>query len=811
MPRVVSVAVPIPKDQTFDYLLPDALEAAARPGSLVLVPFGARRVTGCLVGYPERAARDGLREVLRVLDLPPLSDELLRLGRWMAEYYASSLGEALRAMVPAPATRGPGRVVSLTDAGRDQAAWEGVARGGRALLESLRESGPATMNALRRRVGDDSSVGYWVRRLSQAGLVETAFRGRLAPTPLREFVAVAAPPETLRTWLDGPGRRAPARARVLEEVAAAREPVAYETLRSRAGATRTLLAYLESQGLVAVERRAAPQDLDAFRIDETITEIEMTAEQREAVERVRARVAEGRFGVILLHGATGSGKTFVYMEAARDAVLAGRTVLVLVPEISLTHQTVHRFRAAFGERVAVLHSLLPDAERVGVWHEIARGEKDVVIGARSAVFAPLPRLGLVVVDEEHEGAYKQEDSPRYNARDVAIYRAQLAEALAILGSATPSLESLVNAASGRFERIVLGRTRPLPPVHVVDLRKTPPGPARFLSEPLLERIASTTAAGGQTILLLNRRGYSVFLLCPGCGHVARCPHCSVTLTYHLRGHTLLCHYCGRSERAPGSCPGCGAAALRYMGTGTQRVEEELRAHLPDLRVARMDVDATRRRGAHGEILRAFARGEIQCLVGTQMIAKGLDFPGVRLVGVVSADTALHLPDFRAAERTFSLLVQVAGRAGRGAAGGSVVIQSWVPEHPAIAFAARYDAEGFVARERAERETLRFPPFSSLVVLTLRGKDREAVEDLAALLAPRLGQHPRFGEAFFEMLGPAPAPLAKIRDRHRWHILLKGRRDRWRAGRAVLRDVLALDDKARRGVEVIADVDALSLL
>jgi len=811
VPRVVSVAVPIPRDQTFDYLLPDALEERARIGSIVLVPFGPRRMTGYLVGYPDGAPRGDLREVVRVLDFPPLTDEMIRLGRWIAEYYVTSLGEALHAMVPGPATRGPGRLLALTETARDVAAWEGVGAGGRALLDSLKASGPATSAALRRRANDGASIDYWVRRLTQAGLVETRFRARSEAAPVREFVALAAGADAVRAWLDGPGRKSPARARVLEEVVAAREPLAYETLRGRAGANRTLLTYLESQGLVTIERRATPQDLDAFHIDDTITEIPFTEEQKGAVATVLARQAAGGFGVILLHGAAGSGKTFVYMEAARAAIAAGRSVLVLVPEISLTPQTVHRFRAAFPDRIAVVHSALPDAERLGVWNEIARGEKDVVIGARSAVFAPLPRLGLIVVDEEHEGAYKQEDPPRYNARDVAVYRAQIDGALVLLGSATPSLESLENVTLGRYERLVLGRTRPLPPIELVDLRKSPPGPSRMLSEPLLETIASTVDAGGQVILLLNRRGYSVFLLCQSCGFVPRCPNCSVTLTYHLRGRALLCHYCGRTERAPAACSSCSGTVFRYMGTGTQRVEEELAERLPGLRVARMDVDATRRRGSHGEILRSFARGEVQCLVGTQMIAKGLDFPGVRLVGVVNADTSLHLPDFRAAERTFALLVQVAGRAGRGAASGQVVLQSWIPNHPAIDHAARYDAEGFIARERAERKSLRFPPFSSLIVVTVRGKDEPAVEDAAAALAPRIAGNPRFGEAFFELLGPAPAPLLKLRERYRWHILLKARRDRWRAARAVLREALASDERGRASIEVLVDVDALSLL
>jgi primosomal protein N' (replication factor Y) len=464
--------------------------------------------------------------------------------------------------------------------------------------------------------------------------------------------------------------------------------------------------------------------------------------------------------------------------------------------------------------------MLPAAERVGVWREIASGAKRVVIGPRSAVFAPLSDLGLVVVDEEHETAYKQEETPRYHGRDVAIYRAHLAGATVLLGSATPSLESTRNAQTGRYERITLARGRELPPVERVDLRTSPPGPARFLSPQLLERIAETTAAGAQTILLLNRRGYAVFLLCESCGYVPRCPHCSVTFTYHLRGHALRCHYCGRSERAPVRCPLCGAERFRYKGTGTQRVEEELLSAAPRLRVARMDLDTTRRRGAHGEILRAFGRGDIDCLVGTQMIAKGLDFPRVRLVGVVSADTALHLPDFRAAEKTFSLLVQVAGRAGRGEGKGLVLVQSWTPEHPAIALACRYDIDGFVTAELAEREALRFPPFSSLIAVTLAGPDADQVDADAVAAAERLNAHPRFREAFIELLGPSPAAIAKVRDRYRWQILLKSRREHWRLAREILRETLSKDVAAAPGVQhawrrhkvdVTIDVDAQSLL
>ena len=426
-------------------------------------------------------------------------------------------------MVPGPAARGPLRRIALTHDGKDRARWEGIGERGLALLEELSLAGPATATALRRRLGEDGSVDYWLRRLATAGLVEVSFRARAEEAPVVESVALRVSPDAARAWPLAPDDALRRGLRIVEALLASREPILYEELRRHAGATRTLLRNLESQGLIAVEARPVSQDLGSFVVEDTITEIAWTEEQRVALDRIVAVHALGGFGVVLLHGATGSGKTFLYMEAARRVVAEGRTALVLVPEIALTPQTVHRFRAAFGDRVAVVHSMLPPAERVGVWREIASGTKRVVIGPRSAVFAPLSDLGLVVVDEEHESAYKQEETPRYHGRDVAIYRARLAGATVLLGSATPSLESTRNAQIGRYERITLARLRELPPVERVDLRTSPPGPARFLSPQLLARIAETTAAGAQTILLLNRRGYAVFLLCESCGYVPALP------------------------------------------------------------------------------------------------------------------------------------------------------------------------------------------------------------------------------------------------------------------------------------------------
>jgi primosomal protein N' (replication factor Y) len=528
---------------------------------------------------------------------------------------------------------------------------------------------------------------------------------------------------------------------------------------------------------------------------------ELTPSQAAAVDAIGAALDAGTYQSFLLHGVTGSGKTEVYLRAAERALSRGRTVLVLVPEIGLTPQLSERFAARFGADVAVLHSALPPARRASEWLRLRRGEARIALGARSAVFAPLAGVGLVVVDEEHDASYKQQEGIRYHARDAALVRARAEAAVAILGSATPSLESYQRAREGRHALLRLPSRvtpRPLPGVEVVDLRHMPPGD-RLLAPPLLRALQETVTAGRQAILLVNRRGFATSVLCDGCGYCAGCRDCSVAQVWHRARRVLLCHWCGRAERMPALCPKCGERPLETLGFGTERLEDVVRAELPGARVARLDSDTSR---ALATTLDGVRSGRIDVLVGSQMVAKGHDFPGVTLVGVVLADMGLHLPDPRAAERVFQMLTQAAGRAGRGDDPGRVIIQTYAPEHAAIAFAARQDYEGFFAVEARARAELGYPPFGHLLLARLEGRAEHDVarraEDLGRALA-RPG---------VEVLGPSPAPVARARGLARWQICLKAkRRDRLRA---LLPELL---ERAAQGggVRVRLDVDPLSLV
>ncbi|HHX75220.1 MAG TPA: primosomal protein N', partial [Firmicutes bacterium] len=494
-----------------------------------------------------------------------------------------------------------------------------------------------------------------------------------------------------------------------------------------------------------------------------------TPAQREVLSQLSQTGGESQKPMLLL-GVTGSGKTEVYLQAIAGMLQKKMASIVLVPEIALTPQMTERFVARFGGRVAVLHSRLSAGERYDEWCRVARGEALVVIGARSAVFAPVRKLGLIILDEEHEVSYKQEETPRYHARDVALRRAEMHRAAVILGSATPSLESYTRALHGEYRLGRLPRRiadRPLPPVEIVDMREElKSGNKSIFSRTLQAALKDTLTAGGQAIIFLNRRGYATFVLCRTCGHVMRCPACNVSLKFHSSTAALCCHYCDHREPYPAVCPACGGRYIRHFGTGTQKVEEELRRHFPGARPLRLDADTAARKGEHGKILASFRRGEANVLVGTQMIAKGLDFPAVTLVGVVTADTALNLPDFRAGERTFQMLTQVAGRAGRGATGGRVVIQTYAPDHYAVTAAREHDFETFYREESARRKELGYPPFGRLVRLLISGRAEKDVVEAASLLPGLLGDNA-------DILGPSPCPLEKVRGRYRWQLVLRG--------------------------------------
>ncbi len=711
----VDVALPLPLFQSFTYRVEGTPRNPLVAGSRVVVPLRNKRAMGiCLGEAPAPAEGVRTKSIIDVPDPEPaLGVALLELGKWISEYYVAPLGVVLRSMLPA------------TLGGADQ------------------------------------------------------------PTPHEKTRRVATVVKSLPSLIerDQTFARAKKQREVYEllEALGGRAPV--EHLVEQLGVSPGVITALAEKGVIAIGPEVLARDPFASRALLPSRLPEPTSAQRRAVDALRS----GRPGdVFLLHGVTGSGKTLVYIELLKHVVgTLGKSAIVLVPEIALTPQTVDRFRAVFGGKIAVLHSALSDGERLDEWRALKRGDKRIAVGARSAIFAPLSDLGAIVVDEEHEGSYKQGESPRYHAREAAVMRAKLEGAVAVLGSATPSLESWVNAESGKYgllslpERVGGGR---LPGVDVVDLRHAAKdgdgamqraGLAKgILSAPLYDAIFETLERGEQSILLLNRRGYSSFIICDDCGDVATCRFCSISLTYHRAPERLVCHYCLHQEPVRHKCARCGGRTLNQRGLGTQQVERVLAEHFPGARIARMDVDTTTGKWAHANILDRVGAGEVDVLLGTQMIAKGLDFPNVTLVGVVDADVGINLPDFRASERCFQLLSQVAGRAGRGPKGGRVLIQTRLPTHHAVKCAVTHDYHSFVRQELEGRKDPVYPPNVRIVNIVFSGITERATADLADAgiewLKTLLREHP----ARLTVLGPAPCPVERIKNRWRWHLVLK---------------------------------------
>lgn len=599
---------------------------------------------------------------------------------------------------------------------------------------------------------------------------------------------------------------------VIQTLLKAGAPLTPAELARQAGCSEGPITSLRRKGLLRAEvsrvQQAAAVEKGAVREKQHT----LNADQRRALDVIVAQLQARQHKTVLIHGVTGSGKTEVYIQAIEEVVRFGRNAIVLVPEISLTPQTVHRFRARF-DRVAVLHSHLSDVERHGHWQRIADGEIQVVVGARSAVFAPTPHLGLIILDEEHESSFKQDSAPRYHAREVAIARAAAESVPLVLGSATPSLESWHRARTGEYVLVEMPRrvlNRPLPGVFTVDLRTEYQSRHAIgsISRRLERAMDEALHDGGQVILLLNRRGFATHIQCPACGFVLRCPDCEIALTLHRREEVALCHYCDYHVPAPLRCPDCNFLGIRFSGRGTERLEAEVQSRFPNVPCLRMDTDTMQGRGAHEKALARFRSGEVKILLGTQMIAKGLDFPNVTLVGVINADTALHFPDFRAAERTFQLVTQVAGRTGRGDRGGRVLVQTFSPEHPAIEAACRHDYGAFAAQELPMRQLLKYPPFASMVRLVVRGPVETAAHEFAAHLAERLGQHLAPLGTNARLLGPAPCPFAKLRGNFRFQIQLQAA-----DGDALRNAVCAATEKLQppEDVQWIVDVEPLDML
>jgi len=767
--RFAQVALPLPLATPYTYQIPETLADRVAAGARVVVPVRGRELIGIVTSLDAAPPGVAARDILAAPDdEPALTPALLRTVEWMAGYYGAPIGLALKTALPSGLWGSSEVIVEIAAANRVPGGT------GAEILGWLeRKGGSAPVGA----IGRAMKRGVWdaVDRLARVGAVTL----RIEPPDTGGGVVservMVLPPErpTLieRKELFGGTPRQRALYEALEQLGGS-APVAH--LCTQLGFGAALLRALVTRGLARVEEVERARDPFAGEVG-TPPPDALSADQRGALASIEALgPGEGA----LLFGITGSGKTFVYLEAIRRALEGGKGAIILVPEIGLTPQTVRRVRGVFGDDVAVLHSGLSDGERADAWRALRRGERRVAVGARSAVFAPIPSLGVIVVDEEHEATYKNGETPRYHAREVAAVRAKLEGARLVLGSATPSLESWSQVGERLRlvrlpERAGAGR---LPAVSLVDLRTAPKvrgSGAIPWSEALDGAVSGVLARGEQAMLLLNRRGFASFLQCPECGDVPQCPHCSISLTVHQAPPALRCHYCAHEAPLAETCGACGHAVQQMRGIGTQQLERWLAERFPKARLARMDLDTTSTKWAHHRILGTVERGEVDLLLGTQMIAKGLDFPNVTLVGVVDADTALHLPDFRSAERTFQLIAQVAGRAGRGPRGGQVIVQTRQPEHHALLRAAAHDAESFLTEELVQRRSPAYPPAIGLVNLVVSGREEVEVGRVAAEVAEWATALADQHHLALTVLGPAPCPLARIQGRWRWHVALKG--------------------------------------
>lgn len=836
------VAVPVYVRQTFTYYLPGDMAARAQVGCRVIVPFGKKLLTGFIVALHNHTqgelAESEIRDIEELVDESPLVErDILDLTKWIADYYHAPWGECLRTALPAGAAIATEQMLTITEAGRSALSHVSAGFGWSSskfqALELLAGTGTLSARELERQLSKPRATAL-IHQLERAGLVSVSQRATdsgLKPK-LQNAVRLLGQ-DSQREQQSNGHRQEPdfkkqesnpkkplnekplnqQQQRVIEALASAGDALALSELLEAADVSASVVRTLEKRGLVEVFARQMRRDPLAHLGQGELDMVTLNEDQQNALEQIVAKIDEGRYATFLVHGVTGSGKTEIYIRAMREATRKGLSALMLVPEIALTPVFSRRLRSQFGDAVAILHSSLSDGERTDEWRRIKEGEARVVIGTRSAVFAPLQRLGVIIVDEEHETSYKQDDTPRYHGRDTAIMRAVNANAVVVLGSATPSIESFHNARTGKYTYIRLDTrygNRSLAEVQTVDMREVfkKYGKQQTFSDELKAAIAQVYERGEQTIILLNRRGYSSFALCRSCGLAIRCPNCDVTLTFHRYNSSLLCHYCNYIRPAPRACPACDGPYIQYVGEGTEQLEEKLGELFPQMTIARVDRDTTRRRGSLEHLLMEFAAGTIDLLVGTQMLAKGHDFHNVTLVGVISVDAGLCLPDFRAAERTFQLLTQVAGRAGRGDLRGRVIIQTYHPEHYSLVCARAQDYDEFYRREISFRRSMHYPPFSALINICVHDKDYDRASKAADDLARELRAEAR--DSSLRVLGPAPAPIARLKSEHRFQILIKARsRKRAREALDLAMDRAVAAGHSPRSISI--EVDPLSLM
>jgi primosomal protein N' (replication factor Y) len=803
--RFIEVAVALPVYQTFTYSIPEKFAGLAEAGMRVLVPFGRRRVTGYVLGAHRPPPPKGIKPILDIPDDTTLfPSSMIPFYRWIADYYIHPIGDVIKCALPGGLNMSDFVMLSITDTGRN-ALKTALPDEAESHILTLLESGD-------RRLKDvHAAQGPRVSRTVLNSLQERRWititrelKGdRIGPRTEPHVSPSQTPPE--------PDALTGQRKKIWKRVTATGE-ISTKALKTDVRTTTPTIKALVDAGYLTITHKPVYRDPfgDTVMAD---TPPVLNPDQHTAVQQVIDSIGE-EFTAFLLAGVTGSGKTEVYMQLAAEFIRRKLPVLILTPEIALISQMERRFRARFGDQVAILHSGLSYGERYDQWLRIRRGEVSVAIGARSAIFAPFPRVGLLVVDEEHDTSYKQEGSLRYNARDLAVVRAKLDRGIALLGSATPSIQSYYNATRNKFVEITLDKRveeRQLPAITVVDLRKNRDlrGIGRFISTELRQAMSETLVRNEQVLLFLNRRGFANFPVCRDCGQTVKCKHCDISLTFHQKANALRCHYCGFSRPALAACDACGSTHIKHLGLGTEKIESAVGELFPEVNVSRMDRDTTARKGAIVRLLKELRNGSIDVLVGTQMVAKGHDFPNITLVGIICADLSMSFPDFRAGERTFQLLAQVSGRAGRGDVPGRVILQTYNPEHFSILAAQKQDFKNFYEKEIAFRRSLKYPPFSRIIQLKIAGRDKRQT----AALADAIGQHCqrlRRRESRFQntvaVMGPIEAALTRIAGKYRWQILLKGQQVKTlhRFTRNLMADNPMLFN--RRGLSVAVDVD-----
>jgi len=811
MPEFCDVAVPVPLDAVFTYRTMS--EQTPVVGGRVLVPFRAQRLSGIAVELHDRKPRVKTKDIIRVLDDAPVLDaQLLGLGKWISDYYLAPIGEVFRTMLPLAAEFKKTVVYRITEAGHKilyEAGTEGSsARSRKTPEEQMGEFRVLEILAEREGAREESlRASARVSRQLLAGMVRKNWLAREDTSNSRD----AARTVRVASLKSGEGKLNANQKAIIDALTSAGGKVVIETLRELK-VPRTTLTTLVKRRLVELIDEPADFSVSGMKARQSPFDFLFNAEQALALEKIQAAVNAREYGGLLLHGITGSGKTAVYLAAMRSVLEAGRSSILLVPEIGLTPAVAADLHQVFGGEVAILHSALSDQERAEQWHRIKRGESRVVVGTRSAVFAPVADLALMIVDEEHDSSYKQEETPRYHARDVAVVRAKMANATVVLGSATPSLESYFNAKKNKYMLLHLPdrvEQRPLPEVEIIDMRQEfqETGHEQVISRKLAQEIRERLELKEQVMVLLNRRGYSPVALCRACGKTLECKNCAIAMTHHKRSHRMECHYCGYTAPVPKACIHCGSEYVYFLGTGSEKLEELLHGMFPRARIGRLDRDTVRGRDDVERTLAALNEGELDLLVGTQMIAKGHDIHGVTLVGVVGADMALGFPDFRAAERTFQLLTQVAGRAGRGQTPGRVVLQTLFPDHYAVQYAARHDFVGFYEKELQFRSWMHYPPYSALANVLVRSNRLDEALQWSGTLGRWFEKTRQEG---VRVLGPAVAPILRLKRDYRYHFILKSPSREKLNG--TLRAMLAFvaQEKIPR-TQVIVDVDAVWLM